>query len=198
MKHHLKYPFLLGTASPRRVEILSYFKFPFKQVSSNFNEDKIPFKKNPKSYVLKLAQQKARELRKNFPDNMILTADTIVYKEGIVYGKPKNLEEAISYLTVLSNSWHSVYTGLALMDKDQIYYGVSRTRVQFNPLSKDEMLKYLNSIQWNDKAGAYAIQESGSILVKKIVGCYYNVMGLPINVLRSLLLKVNIDLWDHL
>lgn len=189
---------LLGSASPRRIQILSYFKIPFQQASSNFDEDKIIFKNNPKSYVLKLSYEKAKTLQNNFPENLILTADTIVYKEGSLYGKPKTFEEAFSFLKSLSNSWHSVYTGLTLMNKNQIYQGYEKTKVKFNALKDDEIIKYLNSIQWSDKAGAYAIQESGSILIHKINGCYYNVMGLPINVLRNLLLHANIDLWDYL
>lgn len=188
---------ILGSQSPRRREILSFFNIPFKQVSPNFDEESIPFHDNPKEYVQILAKGKADSLADEFPNKVILTADTIVYKEGKIYGKPRNPQEAFEYLFELSGQWHSVFTGLTISSKKQDFLAVEETRVLFNPLTEEQMRTYYEVVAVSDKAGGYMIQGAGGLIVKRIEGCYYNVVGLPINALNTVLAQVGIDLWQH-
>lgn len=189
---------ILGSQSPRRMEILSFFSLPFTIATSNFDEEKIPFLGDPVNYVCEIAQNKAEALAPQFPHALILTADTTVYKDGKIYGKPANPEEAFQALSELAGQWHSVFTGVTLQSENQIWSTSEETRVLFNPLTSEEIRHYHKKLHWSDKAGGYAIQMAGGLAVKKIDGCYYNVMGLPINSVRELLLKVKIDLWDYL
>ncbi len=189
---------ILGSQSPRRREVLNFFNIPFKQVSPSFNEDSIPFKNNPQDYVQVLAKGKADSLSHQFPSAIILTADTIVYKNGKIYGKPKEIGEAFQFLKELANEWHSVFTGLMIQAYGQEFQMVEETRVLFNPLTDDQINTYLQTVSFSDKAGGYMIQGVGGLIVKRIEGCYYNVVGLPINALYKLLQQVGIDLWKHL
>jgi septum formation protein len=191
-------PLILGSQSPRRKEILSFFSLPFTTAVSDFDEESIPFHNNPTEYACEIAIGKARSLAAKFPSCLILTADTVVYQNGKIYGKPKDPEHAFAILSELAGKWHSVFTGLALTDGDHLWTAGEETRVLFNPLTPEEIRHYHKKLHWSDKAGGYAVQMAGGLAIKKIDGCYYNVMGLPINTVRQLLLNVNIDLWDYL
>jgi septum formation protein len=193
-----KLPLILGSQSARRKEILSFFSIPFKQVPSDFDENSIPFNGNPLEYVKVLSDSKAMALASLYPDNLLLTADTIVYKDGKSYGKPANEEELFRFLRELEGQWHSVFTSLTLRDGQHAFQQTEETRVLFNPISESQMKFYCNYLPWQDKAGGYMIQAAGGVIVKRIEGCYYNVMGLPINSLRELLTKAGIDLWNYL
>lgn len=188
---------ILGSQSPRRQEILSYFSLPFLQVAPSFDEDSIHYRRDPIHYVTTLAEGKARSLQPRYPDDLILGADTIVYRSGRVYNKPRDEKEAFQMLTELVGKWHSVFTALALLKEDTMYTGWEETRVLFNSLTPEEIRHYHKKIHWADKAGGYAIQMGGGLIVKKIDGCYYNVMGLPINTLHALMKKIGIELWDY-
>lgn len=192
--HHL----ILGSQSPRRKEILSFFDLPFEQASPVFDEEAHPFSGDPKAYVCELASGKSRSLLERFPESLILTADTTVYCEGKVYNKPKDEQEAFEMLSALMGKWHSVFSGVSLLQKDREELACEETRVLFNPLSADEIRRYHSKIHWADKAGGYAIQTAGGLIVNRIDGCYYNVLGLPINTVRQLLKKFKIELWDYL
>lgn len=190
--------FILGSQSPRRKEILSFFDISFTQISPSFDEDAIPFHDNPQEYVQILAKGKADSLAQNYQNSLVLTADTIVYRAGKIYGKPKDQKEAFQYLRELSGQWHSVFTALALSVNDEIFQIVEETRVLFNELRDEQMENYLHKLALSDKAGGYMIQGAGSLIVNRIEGCYYNVMGLPVNALCKLLNLAGIDLWKHL
>jgi septum formation protein len=189
---------ILGSQSPRRKEILSHFSLPFEQATSSFNEEAVPFKGDPIKHVYELSKGKADSLRHRFHKALILTADTIVYREGKIYGKPKDEQEAFQTLLELSGRWHCVFTGLTLREENREYQQFEETRVLFNPLTHQQIRQYQAKLHWADKAGGYAIQMPGGLIVQKIEGCYYNVMGLPINRVRELLLKVGIELWNYL
>ncbi len=191
-------PIILGSQSPRRKEILEHFSLPFIQIPSNFDESQIEYTGNPRDYAISLSREKARTLSTQYPDSTILTADTIVCLHDKLYGKPVNEKEAFRFLSELSGHTHLVITAITLKTADQEYSDAEETQVLFNPLSEKEIAHYLKNVEWHDKAGGYAIQNAGAILVNRIEGCYYNVMGLPINTLRRLLSKVNIHLWDYL
>lgn len=189
---------ILGSTSPRRREILSYFSLSFEQLSPNFDEEAVPFKGVPSSYVQILASGKALSLSKEYPEATILSADTIVFKEGKVYGKPKNEKEAFQFLYELQGSWHSVYSGVALWHADKLFKDFEETKVLFNSLTPLQIKQYMKALHWADKAGGYAIQLAGSLIARKIKGCYYNVIGLPINSVNKLFNRIGIDLWDYL
>lgn len=189
---------ILGSQSPRRKEILSYFNLPFKQVSPNYDEDSIPFEGDPHEFVKTLSKGKNDSLIPLFPSSLILTADTIVYQDGVNFGKPKDDKEAFQFLKALSGNWHSVFTGLTLYSNGQQFYAVDETKVLFNSLTEEQMQTYHRTLHFTDKAGGYMIQGAGSLIVKRIEGCYFNVVGLPINALCSVLRQAGIDLWKHL
>lgn len=189
---------VLGSGSPRRGEILRFFSLPFIQVSSSFEEDTVSFSGDPTSYVKELSRKKGETLLKFYPNSPILTADTTVYCEGIIYNKPKDREEAIYFLQSLSNRWHSVFTSLSLLYQGKIESQCEETKILFHPLTLNQIDQYLQHINFLDKAGSYAIQQGGGLIVKKIEGCYYNVMGLPLGSLQELLLTIHIDLWQHM
>lgn len=189
---------ILGSSSPRRKEIMNYFSLNFDQIHPDFDEESHPFSYGPIEYVQELAEGKALSLAKQFPEALILSADTIVYKNGKVYGKPKNEEVAFQYIKELQGDWHTVYSGAAVWKNGKLIRGYDETKVLFNPLSDAQIKSYLNALHWADKAGAFTIQLAGSLIVKKIDGCYYNVMGLPINTVNHLLKEMGLDLWDHL
>lgn len=189
---------ILGSQSPRRVEILKFFSLPFEQVSSHFDEDAVPYLGDPGKHASLLAEGKAKALAKLYPEAVILTADTVVSLEGKLFGKPENELKAFESLRELAGKWHSVYTAVVVFKEGKFLQGVEETKVLMNPLTDEQIRQYLKALHWADKAGGYAIQLAGSLLVRGIQGCYYNVMGLPINTLAELLKKIGIDLWDHL
>ncbi len=189
---------ILGSSSPRRKEILQFFSVPFEQIASDFDESLVAFDKDPACYVSTLSQKKGNSLLKKHPDKQILSADTVVYCEGKIYNKPIDKAEAKQFLQELSGKWHSVYTALTLSSFSSSETLVEETKILFYPLLEDAIELYLSHINFLDKAGGYAIQQGGSIVVQKIIGCYYNVMGLPIGALRQLLHNQGIDLWKHL
>lgn len=189
---------ILGSQSPRRKEVLSFFDLPFTQINPDFDEEAVPFHNNPKEYVQILALGKAKSLTHRFPNHVILTADTIVYKQGKIFGKPSNYHEALKNLRELSGKWHSVYTGLTVANQGKYFQDYEETRVLFNSLTDEQLQTYLKTLSLTDKAGGYMIQGSGGLIVKKIEGCYYNVLGLPLNALSNVFRQANIDLWKYL
>jgi septum formation protein len=189
---------LLGSGSPRRREILEFFSLPFRVVSSDFDEMTVPFRGDGAAYALETAEGKAFNLKARFPDRIIVTADTVVYRSGKVYLKPESLEEARGMLKELSGKEHEVYTAVCVLSPSDSFSDVERTRVEFNQLTDSQIEAYQNHFAPLDKAGGYAIQKGGSLIVKRIEGCYYNIMGLPLQTLHRLLLKAGVDLWHYL
>lgn len=189
---------ILASISERRKEILNFFSLKFKCMGSNFDETKIKFLSDPKYYAIDIATGKANAMDKKYENDVIITADTVVYAKNKIYTKPKNEKHAFRILTELSNSSHSVFTAVCIKYKNQIFSDIEETKITFHPLTDEQIKKYHKSFYFSDKAGGYAIQKAGSIIIKDMIGSYYNVMGMPINILTTLLLNVGIDLWDHL
>lgn len=192
------YHLLLGSKSPRRKDILNFFNIPFTTAIPTFDENSIKFDDNPTDYVCQISKGKALSLKPIYPKSCILTADSIVYLEGKVFGKPKDLEEANLMLQRLSGRWHSVFTGITIITANQEFHMAEETKVLFNPLTTEQIKIYHNKLPCLDKAGAYGAQMGAGLIINKIDGCFYNVMGLPINTLRLLFNKIGIDLWDHI
>jgi septum formation protein len=189
---------ILGSQSPRRREILEYFSLPFVQVASEFDEDSIPFKGDPAAHAILLSQKKAETLAKRYPKDVILTADSVVFCKGKLYNKPVDEHEAFKFLSEICGEWQQVITGVTARRGSEIHSEHEETKLLFNRLSPEQIRKFHSHCYFLDKAGGYAIEKSGNLIVSRIEGCYYNVLGLPIQVTRNLLLKLGIDLWDFL
>lgn len=195
----LKYmELILGSSSPRRREILNFFSIPFQQISPDFDESQVIFRGDPAAFAKETATRKAEALLERFPDTPILTADTVVHLEGKVFLKPESVEEACRMLRELSGKENQVYTGVCVAKKNELFSDVEKSSVFFHELTESQIRTYVQHFLPLDKAGGYAIQKGGSMVVKRIEGCYYNIMGLPIQTVRRLLLNVRVDLWDYL
>jgi septum formation protein len=189
---------ILGSNSPRRREILNFFSLPFRQIASDFDEAQLPFRGDAAAYARQMAERKASALRERFPTDVILTADTVVSLPGRIFNKPESLQEAHAMLSELSGKEHSVFTGVCVAAGPEQFSEAEMSLVEFHQLSDSQIRAYHRHFSPLDKAGAYAIQKAGSLIVKRIEGCYYNIMGLPLQTVHRLLLKAGIDLWDYL
>lgn len=189
---------ILGTGSPRRIELLKKFDVPFRSVASGFDEDTVPLNLSPDLYVHEIAYGKAKVLREEFEQNPILTADTTVYFNGDFYNKPQSREEAFETLKKFQNNEHEVWTGLCLATEDAYFSETAKTKVFFNPLTDDAIWNYIDCFNPLDKAGSYAIQDAAGLLVNRIDGSFHNVIGFPLTNVAALLKHVGIDLWECL
>lgn len=189
---------ILGSQSPRRKEILSQFSIPFDQATPPFVEESVSFQGDPVDYAITLSRGKGDSLCRLYPQAIILTADTVVYCAGRIYNKPQSFDEAVSFLSTFSGNWHSVFTAVTIREGQVEHSACEMTNVLFNDLNLEQIHRFLHSIAWQDKGGGYTIQGIGSLVVRKIEGCYYNVTGLPVNTVRKLFLKVGIDLWNYI
>lgn len=191
-------PLILASASPRRCEILNTFSIPFEVVSHSFDERCIPWNNSEHTYAQELALAKAQNVAAHYPTRTVIAADTIVYIDGQLLNKPKTRAEAASMLRQLSGKWHKVITGISVISSGSVQTRSDETRVFITPLTDHQIDSYLQLNIWSDKAGGYAIQGSGAIFVQRIEGCYYNVIGLPVVPLSTMLSTIGIDLWTYL
>jgi septum formation protein len=189
---------ILGSQSPRRKEIMDFFSLPFQQVNSDFDETQVIFEGDAAAFASEVARRKALCLVDRFPNQVILSADTVVCRKNLLFLKPETMEEAHGMLLELSGKEHSVLTGVCVVKGKQCFVDSEKSLVLFNDLTEPQIHAYHKAYFPLDKAGGYAVQNGGSLIVKRIEGCYYNIMGLPIQTVRRLLLKVGIDLWDFL
>ena len=173
---------ILASKSPRRKSILSKLEIPFKVIQSNFTEDEHTGKEKPSNYTMRLAKGKASNVALNFPNDLIIGADTTVVLNDKILGKPKTHKDAKNHLLHLSGKTHSVITGVTVIynSKNISYSFYSKTDVTFYILNKLDIDMYVKSNSSMDKAGSYGIQDYSSIFVKKINGCYFNVVGFPL------------------
>jgi septum formation protein len=188
----------LGSQSPRRSEILGQFSLDFEQVSPNFDENELVFAGDPRNYVEVLSRGKAESLSAYHHKGIVITADTIVYKDGKVYGKSPNESHARQTLKELAGQWHTVLTAITVVKGMETYCESEETRVLFNHANDEAIDLYLEQVPWQDKAGAYMIQGAGSLLINRIEGSYSNVVGFPLNTLQNLLNQVGVNLWEHI
>ena len=177
---------ILGSGSPRRAELCRLLGLEFNVLESGFAEDSDwSTYLSPEAYVLDYARQKASRIQAD--SRIVVTADTVVVHKGRVFEKASNSEEAAQMLEQLSGDKHKVITGLVVKGKTLQEVCVT-TCVTFDELSEEVIQSYLETEQYKGKAGAYGIQDpAGATFVKEISGCYYNVMGLPLNALAKLL-----------
>ena len=172
---------ILASNSQRRQEILKDTGFNFKVITSNIQE--ISDKKIITERILDIAEKKLEQIAKNNKNKFILAADTVVELNGKVFGKPKNREEAFKFLKTLSGKVHRVITAYVFknISKNILIKEVVVSEVKFFDLDNDTINWYLDTGEPFDKAGAYGIQGYGRILVEKINGNFYSIMGFPIS-----------------
>jgi len=187
----------LGSASPRRQELLAQMGLRYYVVAPQIDEHRQPGEAAP-AMVARLARAKAVAVaaqlqRQDLPEHPVLAADTEVILDGEVLGKPHDAAHAGQILRRLSGRTHEVVTGLTLLHGGAQYEELSRSEVTFKPLSAAEIDAYWASGEPRDKAGAYAIQGRGAIFVRRLVGSYSGVMGLPLYELQQLLLRIGLS-----
>jgi len=185
---------VLASSSPRRQELLKQIGVSFEVFPSEVNEN-ITIK-DPIEYVRELSCMKALWVAERISKGVILAADTIILHRGKIMGKPLKKEDASDMLEVLSGDIHEVITGIALLDMNdmkKIVFDHGITKVYFKELTKEVIDNYVATGEPMDKAGSYAIQGYGALLVEKIQGDYSNVVGLPISKLLNHLLAFNIS-----
>lgn len=182
-------PIILASASPRRKELLSQAGIPFVVQPSGVDEGAAVLTGSPAKKAETLAYLKAADVAQGYSEGLILGADTIVVLDDEIFGKPENEEDAFNMLTRLSGREHHVITGVALVDAGtgEVKTGSEITKVRFAQLSPEEIRHYISTGEPEGKAGAYAVQGIGALLVEGIQGCYANVVGLPLMKLRKML-----------
>jgi septum formation protein len=186
----------LASKSPRRKMLFEKLGISFKLISPN-SEELLSSELDPVEYVKKNAMEKAKSVLAEVDNGgIIVSADTIVFINGEILEKPKNKEDAIKMLTKLSNNSHFVFTAIVVLDKNtnKLEVEVERTKVEMGKISNEAIQRYVDTGEPLDAAGAYKIQEKGMIFIKRIEGCFYNVIGLPIFTLVEMLKKFNIDI----
>jgi septum formation protein len=176
----MMFPLILASSSPRRKELLEFLQLPFQIVQANVDEQIDPGTV-PAEAVKDLAFKKAKAVAHLYPENCIIGSDTVVALNDHILGKPIDRADAKRMLEQLSGTTHSVHTGVALIMGERSHIFAEQTEVTFWELSDEEIENYLDSGEPFDKAGSYGIQGLGSLLVRRIKGDYYTVVGLPIS-----------------
>lgn len=173
--------FILASASPRRIELLSLMGLLFEVMPSNIDETFIKGE-TPRDHVLRLSEEKVQTASALNPEAWVMGADTIVIINGDVLGKPRMPYEAKEMLGRLSGQIHTVFTGFTVTRKsaDILVRDAVESSVLFREIPEDEMTWYIRSREPYDKAGGYAVQGMGAFFIKEIHGSYTNVMGLPL------------------
>ncbi len=171
---------ILASRSPRRAALLRQMNIEFRIKAIEVSEDSDK-KDEPEAFVKEISLRKAKAVADEVSDGLIIAADTIVYLQGEILGKPNSPEEAREMLSKLSGNTHEVYTGFTLLlKKGRIYQDVEKTRVTFRELEDWEIDAYVATGSPMDKAGSYGIQDQSGFFVERIEGCFFNVVGFPI------------------
>ncbi len=176
---------ILASASPRRKELLEQIGLKFR-IEPSSAEENIEID-DPVLLVSELSKIKAYDVWQNNKNSCIIAADTIVFANGKVLGKPSDRSDGEQMLKSLSGKKHTVYTGITVQDMNGTVTEVSATDVYFKELSQKAIDEYLDTNEYADKAGAYGIQGYAARFVDKICGCYFNVVGLPLSLLDNIL-----------
>lgn len=188
---------VLASGSPRRKEILEMLGVKDLLVIPAKGEEVIPENAGPGEIVMALSAAKAKEVASSRPkEDLIIAADTIVWFDSRVYGKPGSADGAKKMLSELSGNTHEVYTGIAVIKNGEMHCEYEVSEVTFRTLTPEEISAYVATGEPLDKAGAYGAQGKGSLLVRKISGDFFNVMGLPVCRLGEMLKKQGVDLFE--
>ena len=185
-------PVILASQSPRRIELLKTVIKNFRIVPSKIDEV-CDIDLSPEENAVLLGREKATWVAKHHPHNLVIGADTMVVLKNKIIGKPTDAENARQILKQLSGQEHKVITGVAVVHL-KIFSAVSISHVRIKALTQNEINSYVKSGEPMDKAGAYAIQGEGSFLVESYSGSYSNIIGLPMDLLKDLLQKLNFSI----
>lgn len=181
---------ILASGSPRRRELLEMLGVPDLTIRPATGPERATPGAGPEQTVRELSLHKAQEVAQTCaPEDIIIAADTIVYLDGAILGKPKDHDDAVRMLTALSGREHIVYTGVAVLRGGELRQAAEQTAVRFRTLTPAEIERYIATGEPMDKAGAYGVQSLGALLVERIDGDFYNVMGLPVEKLGQCLTK---------
>ena len=186
---------VLASASPRRKELLQLIGLDPEVIPPDIDELARP-EEAIDAFLQRVTIAKGIEVyKKKFFPRLLISADTIVLLGGSPIGKPQDREDAFRMLRRLSGQRHDVLTGLALMHQGETRFAISRTQVYFKTLDDREIDFYLQHENFMDKAGAYAIQGRAAIFVERIDGCFFNVMGFPLNLFYRMLGEWGLDVY---
>lgn len=177
---------ILASQSPRRRELLSIITDDFTVIPSNV-EEIVPDEIDPYDSPEYLAKIKAIDIAREYPNDIVIGADTTVFLNGVALGKPKDRSHAYGMLKTLSGNTHYVITGCAIVKGEKCVSFSVKSEVEFYSLNEEEINAYLDTDEPYDKAGSYGIQAKGALLVKEIRGDYFNIVGLPIGELNRYL-----------
>ena len=184
----LKQKLILASGSPRRAEILTAIGWEFEAIAANIDETRHD-SEDAISYVKRLAVTKAKVIAEKTSATLVVGADTVVVVDQEILGQPRDDDDARRMLRALNGRWHDVLTGVALVragPASPVVVDHETTRVSFAELSQDEIDWYVSTGEPRGKAGAYGIQGKGALLIKKIEGDYFNVVGLPVRLVLEL------------
>jgi septum formation protein len=179
---------LLASASPRRAQLLRAIGVPFEPLAAEVDETPRPGEP-ALAYVERLARAKAEAVAARHPGRLVLGADTTVTVDGEILAKAADGEEARRMLERLAGRGHDVHTGVALVNGSDSTVASATTRVWMRPMTTEDILAYVESGEWRDKAGAYGIQGRISRFVDRVEGSYTNVVGLPVSLVWGLLMR---------
>ena len=187
---------VLASSSPRRLQLLNLLKINPVVLEPDIDE-KIKPSESVSEFIKRVSIEKGNNIyNQSLKKDLIISSDTVVVLEGKIIGKPKHRKDAARILKELSGKEHTVLTGIALKYNNMNIYNYSFTGVIFTKLSEKEIEIYLNLEDYRDKAGGYAIQGRASIFVNEIHGCFFNVMGFPLNLFYEMIKNIGISLED--
>ena len=191
------HPLILASASPRRRQLLELIGLPFEVVAARVEETPEDGE-DPRRFAVRAARDKALEVARRFPDRLVLGADTVVEVDSEILGKPLSEGDAAAMLRRLSARTHQVHTALAAVADEACCEVVDTAEVEYVALSKPMIRWYVATGEPSDKAGAYAIQGLGGLLVARVVGSPHTVVGLPVHRLPELFEAHGLDFWSRL
>ncbi|MGI9036433.1 MAG: Maf family protein [Pyrinomonadaceae bacterium] len=186
---------VLASSSPRRAEILKAVGWKFTKDAADIDEAILP-DETPEDYVKRLAREKAEAVAEKYETAIVLGADTTVVIDNQIVGKPVDLHDARRMLEMLAGNWHEVLTGIAIVkvqslksrvQSQKTIVDLERTRVKFAGMNREEIEFLVEHGAPLDKAGAYAVQAQAALFIKKIEGDYWNVVGLPVNLVYRMI-----------
>jgi septum formation protein len=184
---------VLASTSPRRIGLLRQVGLDFTAVDPGGDESSTH--PDPRRRVMENAQSKAERVAEYNSEALVIAADTVVYIDGAILGKPHSKGDAADMLRRLSGNVHKVFTGVAVIHpKAGLFTDYEETLVHLRKLSEEEILRYVEGGEPMDKAGSYAIQGYGAVFVDRVVGCFHNVMGLPLALLARMLRDTGVEL----
>lgn len=187
---------VLASASPRRQELLQLIGLNPEIITPDIAEIIRP-NESPVVFLERVAIAKGIEVyKKKFYSHLLISADTVVLLDNSLIGKPTDRDDAFRMLSQLSGQRHEVLTGISLMYRGETRFKISRTAVYFKELTDSEINFYLDHENFLDKAGAYAIQGRAAIFVERIDGCFFNVMGFPLNLFYRMVKERGLNLYD--